>query len=84
MIAKLRSWRLVEAGNGINGEFFGRVADELERLMAENSALRQSEFEAIAVVMSTEGTIDRLAIELEAISGRLRGMRKPPPAKSTR
>ena len=32
MIAKLRSWSKVNAGNGINGEFFCKVADELVRL----------------------------------------------------
>jgi len=35
LVAKLRSWHLVNAGNGINGEFFGKVADELERLQRD-------------------------------------------------
>lgn len=33
--AKLRSWHMVNAGNGIDGEFFGKVADELERLQRD-------------------------------------------------
>jgi len=34
LITKLRSQHLANYGDGINGEFLGQVADELERLQA--------------------------------------------------